>query len=112
VKRRPNSEQRLRQNVVRGGGPDDVHKRGSTYHSHTHDDAGGRFLKQSPQYVIGSTPIPQYPTLPQSSPSNQAAAVPAEEPLGVDLSAAPIVGEPHEVAASLDEGRGRRRKKG
>jgi len=112
VKRRPNSEQRLRQNVVRGGGPDDVHKRGSTYHSHTHDDAGGRFAKQSPQYVIGSTAIPQYPAQPGSSWSNQAAAVPAEEPLGVDLSAAPIVGEPHEVAASLDKARGKRRRKG
>jgi hypothetical protein len=104
-------ERRMRRSVTAGGGPDDAHKRGSTYHSHTHDDAGGRFLKQSPQYVIGSTAIPQYPTLPQSSPSNQAVAIPPEEPLGVDLSAAPIVGEPHEVAASLNKARGIRRKK-
>jgi hypothetical protein len=59
-----------------------VHK--NTYFSHTHPDEGGRFAvsDQPPRHVVGSTPVPRYPALPESSWANQGAAVPAEEPLG------------------------------
>jgi hypothetical protein len=75
------------------------HKDASTFLDHTHSDEGGRFAKQ--QMVIGSAAEAgkQYPKLPTSSPW-------ADNPVGVeppydgDMSA-PIVGEPHEIEASL-----------
>ena len=36
--------------------------------SNTADDAGGRFAKLTPATITGSTPSPQYPQLPASSP--------------------------------------------
>jgi hypothetical protein len=74
----------------------------STYVDHVHEDSGGRYWKQTPSMTVGSRPLVEYPALPSNSPWHHD-PVPPEEPLGVDLSAAPIVGEPHEIAASLGE---------
>jgi hypothetical protein len=60
------------------------------------EDRGGRFKTEQPTQIIGTAPIPKYPGAGQVDPVGQ------EPPLGVDLSAAPIVGEPHEVQASID----------
>ena len=70
-----------------------------TFLSHTHTDEGGRFAK--PQHVVGATPAPEYPRQPEGSFSNQSAIVPPEESLGFSIDEVPIIGEPHEVAASL-----------
>ena len=50
-------------------------------------------------YVVGSHPFMDYPgaASPWSGPQP-----PSEEPLGVALGDAPVVGEPHEVAASIE----------
>jgi hypothetical protein len=61
-------------------------RKGGTYHEFA------RFAAERKQRVVGSRPLVEYPAL-----------LPAEEPLGVDLSVAPVVGEPHEIAASLGE---------
>jgi hypothetical protein len=76
-----------------------------TYHQIAAAEAGavgGRFAAESKQRVVGSKPWVGYPALPMSSPWHDD-PVPAEEPLGIDLSAAPIVGEVHEITASLAE---------
>jgi hypothetical protein len=71
-----------------------------TFHSRTHDESGGRWQKQTPTNVIGSSPV-SYPRLPASSPwAND--PVPPEEPLGIDVTEAPIVGESFEVEQSLN----------
>jgi hypothetical protein len=73
-----------------------------TYHQFAaseSDAVGGRYGAVSKTRVIGSGPA-TYPALPASSPW-ASDPVPAEEPLGIDLSAAPIVGEVHEITASL-----------
>jgi hypothetical protein len=59
----------------------------------------GRFTTQEKSNVIGSGPV-TYPALPEESPWH-CDPVPPEAPLGVDLGAAPIVGEPHEIQESL-----------
>jgi len=69
------------------------------------DAVGGRFATESKMRVTGTAPAPQYPALPSCSPWSSD-PVPAEEALGVDLSAAPIVGETFEVEKSLAESRG------
>jgi hypothetical protein len=72
----------------------------STLHQFAQSEAGevgGRFAK--PATVNASQQAVHYPRLPTSSPwAND--PVPPEEPLGIDVSEAPIVGEPHEVLAS------------
>jgi hypothetical protein len=77
-----------------------------TYHAFATGEAGavgGRFAAREKSTVIGAGQV-AYPALPANSPWYND-PVPPEEPLGVDLSAAPVVGEAHEVAASLaDEG--------
>ena len=78
-----------------------------TFHSRTHDESGGRWQKQTPTNVIGSSPV-SYPKLPASSPWS-CDPVPPEEPLGIDVSESPIVGEHHEVEASLDRDFGLKR---
>jgi hypothetical protein len=70
-----------------------------TFLSHTQNDEGGRFAK--PTQVVGAKPLPEYPRQPEGSFSNQAAVMPIEEPLGF-VDEPPIVGEAHEVAASID----------
>jgi hypothetical protein len=79
----------------------------STYHQQAQADAdlemGGRFAKVMPTSVTGTTPGPQYPRQPADSPSNQAALVGDEPPLGVDINAMDPVGEHHELEASKVE---------
>jgi hypothetical protein len=77
-----------------------VHANRSTYGDHTHDDSGGRYLKQTPSTVIGSEPI-AYPRLPENSWANQGAVVPPEPPLGVAIDQMEPTGEFYEVQASL-----------
>jgi hypothetical protein len=86
--------------------PQSVHK--NTYFSHAHPDEGGRFATsdQPPRYVVGSTPAPRYPALPQSSWGNQAAAVPPEEPLDVDVNAVEPAGTHAEIEKGLAESKG------
>jgi hypothetical protein len=72
-----------------------------SYHNRYQDEAGGRWQKQTPTQVSGKDPATLYPKLPTTSPWS-GDPVPPEEPLGIDVSEAPITGEPHEVAASLD----------
>jgi hypothetical protein len=70
-----------------------------SYHTRYQDEAGGRWQKQTPTQVTGKDPATLYPKLPTSSPWSSD-PVPPEEALGIDVSEAPIVGEPHEVLAS------------
>jgi hypothetical protein len=78
-----------------------VHK--ATYYAHAASEAaGGRFARQTQSMTVGSRPLVEYPVLPASSPWHRD-PVPAEEPLNVDLSIAPIVGEVFEVEKSLAE---------
>jgi len=77
-------------------------RKGGTYHEFAASEAGaigGRFAAESKQRVVGSASF-KYPALPANSPW-ASDPVPAEEPLGVDLNAAPVVGEAHEVEQSL-----------
>lgn len=62
----------------------------------------GRFAQHEKATVVGSATAAQYPKLPDGSFSNQGAVVPPEEPLGFSVEEVPIVGEPGEVAASID----------
>jgi hypothetical protein len=71
-------------------------KNTGTFLSHTHSDEGGRFAK--PQQIVGSEPVPEYPAGPNWSPQ----AVGVEPPLGF-VDETPIVGEPHEVQASIEK---------
>jgi hypothetical protein len=77
-------------------------EQGSTYMEQTNDlDLGGRFTGQTPQTVVGASPVPQYPQGPAWSidPTGQ------EPPLGVDVNQMQPTGEPHEIINSLGEGR-------
>jgi hypothetical protein len=71
---------------------------GSTFLDHTHSEEGGRFAK--PTNVIGSTPTPQYP---MAAPNWSVDPTGVEPPLGYDINEVAIVGEPHEIRASLDD---------
>jgi hypothetical protein len=94
-------EQRERRAVLRNDRR--VHE-ASTYIDHVRDDtSGGRYAKQTPQYVTGSTSIPQYPAQPGSSWSNQSAAVPPEEPLGIAIDALEPTGTFAEIQQSILE---------
>jgi hypothetical protein len=61
---------------------------------------GGRYGAISKTNVVGSRV--EYPKLPVNNPWHHD-PVPPEESLGVDISAAPVVGEFYEVQASLRE---------
>jgi hypothetical protein len=79
-------------------------RKGATYSqiaASESDLVGGRYATESRQRVVGA-PAFRYPDLPSSSPWHND-PVPAEEPLGVDLGAAPVVGEVFEVEKSLAE---------
>lgn len=70
----------------------------STYLSHANDvelEMGGRFAKVTETTVVGRSSI-TYPQQPSTSPANQAAMVPDELPLGLDINAQEPVGEKHE----------------
>jgi hypothetical protein len=75
--------------------------------SNTVDDAGGRFAKLTPTKVIGSTPSPQYPQLPASSPWSQFDQN-VEPELGIDVNEMPAPAVPEEptpcVASSAGVG--------
>ena len=67
--------------------------------SHTVDDAGGRFAKLTPATITGSTPSPQYPQFPASSPWASGFDVNVEPPLGIAEMPEPVP-IPQVVAAS------------
>jgi hypothetical protein len=56
--------------------------------SNTVEDSGGRYAKLTPTKVIGSTPSPQYPSLPASSPWAQFDQN-VEPPLGIAIDEMP-----------------------
>jgi hypothetical protein len=71
-------------------------------HRFAQSEAGevqGRWAK--PAQVTGSEGAVHMPRLPENSPWS-CDPVPPEAPLGIDVSETPIVGEPHEVEASLN----------
>jgi hypothetical protein len=77
-------------------------RKGGTYHDFATSDAsavGGRFSAEGRQRVVGSASF-EYPALPANSPWHDD-LVPNEGPTDIDVSVAPVVGEFHEVAASL-----------
>jgi hypothetical protein len=94
-----NSDQKERRAVLKNDA--------TTYLGHTHSDLGGRFAATAPLNVTGASPI-SYPKLPASSPWS-CDPVPPEEPLGIDVSETPVVGEYAEVQASLDRDFGLKR---
>jgi hypothetical protein len=57
----------------------------------------GRHSK--PQQIVGTTPAPEYPAGPNWSPDPTG----IEPPLGYDINEPVVVGEPHEINASLSE---------
>jgi hypothetical protein len=60
------------------------------------DERGGRFAAASPtRTVVGTSPM-TYPRLPLTAPSNQAAMVGDEPPLGFSVNDMEPVGEIHE----------------
>jgi hypothetical protein len=71
----------------------------STYRAHAEANAdlelGGRYAKVTTTTVVGAGPI-QYPRLPLTAPSNQAAMVGDEPPLGFSVNDMEPVGEIHE----------------
>jgi hypothetical protein len=68
----------------------------STYRAHAEANAdlelGGRYSKVTTVTVVGTSPI-QYPRLPATAPSNQAALVGDERPLGFSVKDQEPVGE-------------------
>ena len=73
-----------------------------TYHNRYQDETGGRFAKNVPTNVSGKDPSTLYPRIPTGPWSANYAQVPPEAPYPEDISTPPIVGEHHEVEASLD----------
>jgi hypothetical protein len=75
-------------------------ERGSTFMEHTHDESGGRFAKQIPQTVVGSTPSAAalYPAGPTWSQD----VAPIEPPLGTSVEDHEAVGTYQEIEASID----------
>jgi hypothetical protein len=96
-----NSDQKERKAILKNDA--------TTLHKFAQSEAGeigGRFAK--PATLNASQSAVHYPKLPTSSPWSSD-PVPPEEPLGIDVSEAPIVGEPAEVEASLNAEFGWRR---
>jgi hypothetical protein len=71
--------------------------------SDTVEDSGGRFAKLTPTKVTGSTPLPQVPQLPASSPWSSGFDQNVEPALGfsVDEMPAPAVSIPEEPTPSV-----------
>jgi hypothetical protein len=68
----------------------------ATYHAFSsfHDPLpGGRFAAIEPRTIVGSAPTYQAPRQPEGSPWHHD-PVPDEEPLGIDVTATPDIGEP------------------
>jgi hypothetical protein len=59
-------------------------------------------LGQSGRHAQQTRFAPEYPKLPETSPQNQMAQMPPEEPYGQDVNAMEPVGEYNEVQASLE----------
>src|SRR5262249_25530149 len=57
-----------------------VREQTGTYMSHTHDDAFGRWREHSAAFVVGSTPVPNYP----AAGAHQADPCGTEPPLSFD----------------------------
>jgi hypothetical protein len=87
LKWRLTAEQRYRQRQTK-----------STYFSRAGDvelELGGRFAKLTPTTVTGSDPVSKVPRQPEGSPwANDPLGT--EPPLGIDVNAVEVVGEPHE----------------
>ena len=91
---RNDSDQKERRAVIKNDA--------TTLHQFAQSEAGeigGRYAR--PQTVNASQQAVHYPKLPTNSPWSSD-PVPPEEPLGIDVSEAPITGEKFEVEASLD----------
>jgi hypothetical protein len=72
------------------------------------EDRGGRYRNLTRPSVIGSSPIPIYPTQPGSSPSNQSMLVPPELPIdgtGEGNTLGYALGEPHEQSKASSPAR-------
>jgi hypothetical protein len=81
-----------------------VHK-GGTYYEFAASEAGavgGRYGAISKTQVTGAASVPQYPSQPPGSPWRDEPCG-LEPPFPIDIGPAAVVGEPHEVAASLGE---------
>jgi len=92
-----NSNQKERRQIIRND-----RANVSTFHQFASSEAnevGGRFAR--PTQISGTNPTPLYPKLPASSPWS-CDPVPPEEPLGIDISEPPVVGESFEVEQSLN----------
>ena len=79
-----------------------VQKDASTFSQFANSDANqdaGRFEQINKSTVVGATPVPEYPRLPENSWTNDPTGV--EPPLGF-VDETPIVGEVGEVQASID----------
>jgi hypothetical protein len=77
-------------------------KEASTFSQFANSDANqdaGRFAQINKSTVVGATPVPEYPRLPENSWTNDPTGV--EPPLGF-VDETPIVGEVGEVQASID----------
>ena len=64
------------------------------------DDVRGRWAEINKSNVIGATPTVQYP---MAAPNWSVDPCGVEPSIGYDISEVPIVGEPHEIAASLGD---------
>jgi hypothetical protein len=82
-------------------------RQASTYHAFGMIDADeprGRFQNMSgTMTVIGATPVPQYPRLPESSPWHSD-PVPNEEPLGFRVDEMPLLEDPMAELAAVGTG--------
>jgi hypothetical protein len=75
----------------------------STFHQFAQSqDALENQGRHSKPAIIQNSPATQFPRLPETSWPNQAAVVGPEESLGFDINETPVVGEAHEVAASIE----------
>jgi len=78
----------------------------STYSSHTpglvNETRGGRYNGHQPATIVGSDPTVSVPRISNSSPWVSERLL-DEEPLGFSVEDHLPVGEPHELAASIDQ---------
>jgi hypothetical protein len=92
-----NEEQKERRAVLEN----DRRVRGDTFFGRAQADAdeqGGRFKRQMPVTVTGTTEVPIFPKLTSSSPF-AGDPVPPEKPLGFSIEELPVIGGPVEVVA-------------
>jgi hypothetical protein len=94
------TSQRARRDELENEGR--VHK--ATFHSHTHDDLGGRFAREFSSSRVGEKPAIEYPRQPPGSPWHD--DQPVEPPLGISINEQSPSGEYFEVERSLREAPG------